>query len=82
MSRNWNPSILPVKVIEYQPAPSSVRVYPCAPPQPVISVGPDVKGIAANDKVVVGNYTGSDIKLDGVDYKFVKLEDVLAVVTD
>ena len=25
---------------------------------------------------------GSDIKLDGVDYKFVKLEDVLAVVTD
>ena len=30
----------------------------------------------------VGNFVGSDIKLDGVDYKFVKLEDVLAVVTD
>ena len=48
----------------------------------VMSAGPDVKDIAAGDKVVVGNYTGSDIKLDGVDYKFVKLEDVLAVVSD
>ena len=48
----------------------------------VMSAGPDVTGIAAGDKVVVGNYTGSDIKLDGVDYKFVKLEDVLAVVTE
>lgn len=48
----------------------------------VVSAGCDVKGIAADDKVVVGNFVGSDIKLDGVDYKFVKLEDVLAVVTD
>ena len=48
----------------------------------VVSVGPDVKGVANGDKVVVGNFVGSDIKLDGIDYKFVKLEDVLAVVTD
>ena len=48
----------------------------------VVSAGPDVKGIAAGDKVVVGNFVGNDIKLDGIDYKFVKLEDVLAVVTD
>ena len=48
----------------------------------VVSAGPDVKGVAAGDKVVVGNFIGSDIKLDGVDYKFVKLEEVLAVVTD
>ena len=48
----------------------------------VVSAGPDVKGVAAGDKVVVGNFVGSDIKLDGVDYKFVKREDVLAVVTD
>ena len=34
------------------------------------------------DKVVVGNYVGSEIKLDGVDYKFVKQDDILAVVTD
>ena len=48
----------------------------------VVSAGPDVKGVANGDKVVVGNFVGNDIKLDGVDYKFVKLEDVLAVVTD
>ena len=48
----------------------------------VMSAGPDVKDIKAGDKVVVGNFTGNDLKLDGVDYKFVKLEDVLAVVTD
>ena len=48
----------------------------------VVSAGPDVKDIAVGDKVVIGNYTGSEVKLDGVDYKFVKLEDVLAVVTD
>ena len=48
----------------------------------VISAGPDVKDIKAGDKVVVGNFVGSELKLDGVDYKFVKLEEVLAVVTD
>ena len=48
----------------------------------VMSAGPDVKDIKAGDRVVVGNFTGSEIKLDGVEYKFVKLEDVLAVVTD
>ena len=48
----------------------------------VMSAGPDVKEIKAGDRVVVGNFTGSEIKLDGVEYKFVKLEDVLAVVTD
>ena len=48
----------------------------------VMSAGPDVKDIKTGDKVVVGNFTGNDIKLDGVDYKFVKLEDVLAIVTE
>lgn len=48
----------------------------------VMSAGPDVKDIKAGDKVVVGKFTGNEIKLDGVDYKFVKLEDVLAIVTD
>ena len=48
----------------------------------VMSAGPDVKEIKAGDKVVIGNFTGNEIKLDGVDYKFVKLEDVLAVVTE
>ena len=52
----------------------------------VVSAGPGTKDVEvtvkAGDKVVVGKYTGSEIKLDGVDYKFVKLEEVLAVVTD
>ena len=48
----------------------------------VMSVGPDVKDVTVGDKVVVGQFTGNEIKLDGVDYKFVKLEDVLAIVTD
>ena len=48
----------------------------------VMSAGPDVKQIKAGDKVVVGQFTGSEIKMDGVDYRFVKLEDVLAIVTE
>jgi len=48
----------------------------------VLSVGPEVKDVAVGDKVVVGKFTGSEFKLDGEDYKFVKMEDVLAIVTD
>ena len=48
----------------------------------VMSAGPDVKEVKVGDKVVVGKFTGNEIKLDGVEYKFVKLEDVLAIVTD
>ena len=52
----------------------------------VVSAGPGTKDvemvIKAGDKVVVSQFTGTDIKLDGVDYKFVKQDDVLAIVTD
>ena len=48
----------------------------------VVSAGPEVKGIAAGDKVIVGQFVGSEFKLDGVEYKFVKQEDVLATVTE
>ena len=48
----------------------------------VMSAGPDVKELKVGDKVVVGKFTGNEIKLDGVDYKFVKQDDVLAIVTD
>ena len=48
----------------------------------VISAGPDVKDIKAGNKVVVSKFVGSEIKLDGEEYKFVKLGDVLAIVTD
>ncbi len=52
----------------------------------VVAAGPGTKEVAVTvavgDKVVVGKYTGSEIKLDGEEYKFVKQEDILAVVTD
>ena len=52
----------------------------------VVSAGPGTKDVTVTvkpgDKVVVGNFIGTDIKLDGVDYKFVKQDDILAVVTD
>ena len=52
----------------------------------VISVGPGTKDVtmtvAAGEKVVVGKFVGTDVTIDKVDYKFVKQDDILAVVTD
>ena len=52
----------------------------------VVSAGPGTKEVEmlvkAGDKVVVSKFTGSEIKLDGVEYKFVKQDDILAIVTD
>ena len=52
----------------------------------VVAVGPGTKEVtmtvAQGDRVVVGKFVGSEIKLDGVEYKFVKQDDILAVVTD
>ena len=52
----------------------------------VVAAGPGTKDVTVTvkpgDKVVVGKFTGNEIKLDGVDYKFVKQDDILAVVTD
>ena len=52
----------------------------------VVSVGPGTKDVTmtvkAGDTGVVSKFVGTDITLDKVDYKFVKQDDVLAVVTD
>ena len=52
----------------------------------VVSAGPGTKDVEmtvkAGDKVVVSTFVGNDIKLDGEEYKFVKHDDILAVVTD
>jgi chaperonin GroES len=52
----------------------------------VVAAGPGTKDVTmtvkAGDKVIVGNFAGNDVKLDGEDYKFVKQDDVLAIVTD
>ena len=52
----------------------------------VVAVGPGKKDVemtvAAGDKVVVSKFVGTDVTLDKVDYKFVKQDEVLAVVID
>ena len=52
----------------------------------IVAVGPGTKDVemtvSAGDKVVVSKFVGTDITLDKVDYKFVKPDDILAVVTD
>ena len=52
----------------------------------VVSVGPGTKDVtmmvSVGDRVVVSKHVGTDITLDKVDYKFVKQDEILAVVTD
>ena len=52
----------------------------------VVSAGPGTKEVtmtvAAGDRVVVAKNVGFDVTIDKVDYKFVKLEEILATVTD
>ncbi len=56
----------------------------------VVAVGPGgiVKGetvtmtLKEGDKVITSQYSGTEIKLDGVDYKIVSQSDVLAVVEE
>ena len=52
----------------------------------VVAVGPGTKDVTmtvtAGDRVVVNKFVGTDITLDKVEYKFVKQDDILAVVTD
>ncbi len=52
----------------------------------VVSAGPGTRDVTVTvkpgDKVVVGQFVGSEIKLDGQEYKFVKQDDILAVVLD
>lgn len=52
----------------------------------VVSAGPGTKDVEVTvkpgDKVIVGKYNGTDITLDKVEYKFVKQDDILAVVED
>ena len=56
----------------------------------VVAVGPggnvDGKDIAmyvnVGDKVLISRYSGTEVKLDGVEYTIVRQNDILAVVTD
>lgn len=46
----------------------------------VKAVGPDVKGIKVDDRIVYKEYSTTELKIDGTDYLIVKEEDVLATV--
>ena len=50
----------------------------------VVAVGPGTKDVemvlTAGDKVVVSKFVGTDVTLDKIDYKFVKQDEILAVV--
>ena len=52
----------------------------------IVSVGPGTKEVEmlvkAGERVVVGKFVGTDVTIDKVDYKFVKQDDILAVVVD
>ena len=52
----------------------------------VVSVGPGTKDVTmtveCGQKVVVGKFVGTDVTIDKEEYKFVKQDDILAVVTD
>ena len=52
----------------------------------VVSVGPGTKDVTMavkpGEKVVVGKFVGTDVTIDKEDYKFVKQDEILAVVTD
>ena len=52
----------------------------------VVAVGPGTKDVTMavkpGEKVVVGKFVGTDVTIDKEEYKFVKQDDILAVVTD
>ena len=48
----------------------------------VVSVGPECHDVQSGDMVIVSKFVGTDITLDKVDYKFVKQEELLAIVTE
>ena len=52
----------------------------------VVAVGPGTKDVEmlvkTGDKVVVSKFVGTDVTLDKIDYKFVRQDDILALVCD
>ena len=54
----------------------------------IVAVGPGgivdgkevVMTVNVGDKVITGKYTGTEVKLDGVEYTIVSVSDILAVV--
>ena len=46
----------------------------------IVAIGPDVKSLKIDDKIVYKEYSTTDLKIDKVEYLIIKEEDVLATV--
>lgn len=46
----------------------------------VISVGKKVEGVKAGDKIVY-SWSGTEVKLDGIEYLIIKAENIYGVIT-
>ena len=50
----------------------------------VVAVGPGTEEnpmtVKAGDKVIIGKYSGTEVKLDGTEYTIASVKDILAVV--
>ena len=46
----------------------------------VLAVGPMVGDVKVGDRIVFGGYSNTDIKIDGVEYMLIKLENIYATV--
>ncbi len=83
-----------IKKVEVEEKTKSGIVLPStAKEQPqmaeVVAVGDEIANdekkkdqIKANDKVIFSKYAGTEIKVDGVEYTILKLNDILAVVEE
>jgi chaperonin GroES len=46
----------------------------------VVAVGPLVKEVASGDKIIFGGYSNTEIKINGVEYMLIKLENIFAKI--
>ena len=44
------------------------------------SVGPDVKSVKKGDKIIMKDYSSTELKIDGEEYIIIKEEDILATL--
>ena len=77
-----------LKAHEEQTAVSGILIASTNKEKPaifeVVAVGPGTKDVEITvkpgDKVIVGKFVGTDVTLEKTDYKFVKQDEILAVV--
>ena len=44
------------------------------------SVGPDVKGVKAGERIIYREYSATEVKIEGTEYLIIKEEDILATI--